>query len=59
MVRGERPGDAQRPKRRPQIARREPVQALRLRTEAAADPLGRQVEKGPDGTHTELVQAVA
>ena len=59
MVRGERPGDAQRLKRRPQIARREPVQALRLRTEAAADPLGRQIEKGPDGTHTELVQAVA
>ena len=59
MVRDERPGDVQRLKRRPQIARREPVQALRLRTEAAADALGRQVEEGPDGADTELVQAVA
>ena len=47
-------------KRRPQIARREPVQALRLRAEAAAErPRSAGRRKACDGAHPELVQAVA
>ena len=52
MLRGKRSRDPQRLQRHLQIAGGQPVQALRLRTEAAAQPGGRQLQfreqRGPD-----------
>ena len=54
----ERLDDALRLQRRPQVTGGEPMQALRLRAETTADPVGGQSEERPHGSDPEHVQAV-